>query len=310
MIFGIAASDQSATRTLAEEGAAPAWSPDGLKIAFCSDEVLPTIESIELFRTFGHIGGLEVKLLQGLIVRSSWFSSIAVIDRSQRKKVIVAAKPGHGVCEPTWSPNGKQVAYTDYDRHSKRSDIYIVGSDGSDSHLVTEGYRPQWSPDGRQLTFFRARKGPGTKSSVWVVNTDGSGLQRLTDDKSISWTPTWTADGKILFASNREGPSAIYVVTADGGDLKRIASPKEFGLKGGIYVPRPSPDGRQLLVDNYDFQGDETLLLELDGSHRIKGLNVPASGCRDWLPCTDWRDPSGQVHGRLGLDVAVRWEPK
>lgn len=288
VLFRVGVTDQSGTRIIAENGAAgPAWSPDGEKVAFCGDED-PNIATISTLRGSGdaHIGGLFVNMLQGLIVSSSWFSSIVVAnaDGTAAKKIF-KAKRDAGVCEPAWSPDGKQIAYTAY--HSKRSDIYIMTADGADSHLVTEGYRPQWSPDGRQLTFFRARKGPGTKSSIWVVNSDGSGLRSLTDYKSISWTPTWTRDGRILFASDRDGPSAIYAVNPDGSGLRVIASPADWGLRGGLYAPRPSPDGKQLLVDNYTFRGANSFIIMVDGSHRAGHLPVICATC---------------------LDMAVRWE--
>lgn len=285
VLFRIRVTDQHGSKIVAENGAAGlAWSPNGQKIAFCADED-PNIAAISVLRGSrdSRVPGLFVNMLQGLIVSSSWFSSIEVANANGTEpKKILKARRGTGVCEPAWSPDGKQIAYTAYDDHSKRSNIYIMTADGNDSRFVTEGYRPQWSPDGRLLTFFRARKGPGTKSSVWVVNTDGTGLRSLTDDKSISWTPTWTEQGRILFASDRNGSSSIYAINADGTDLQKVASPDEYGIRGGFYVPRPSPDAKQALVDNYTFQGATSLVIVLDDSHRIGRLPVVCSRCLDF----------------------------
>ena len=216
-------------------GADPAWSPDGRTIAFCYN-------------------------------RSGEGSEIYTIsaDGSDRNQ-LTHRKGGSGACSPTWSPDGSRIAFSGNDGKSSRSAVFVMDREGSNVQRLTEGYWPQWSPDGKQLALFRAPKGPGNKSSVWVVNADGSQPMQLTDEKFINWEPSWTADGRILFSSNREGNSAIFVMSRDGTNLRKLAHAAKYDL----YAPGLSPDGKLLVVDaTAELRGSVILLLDLVGGEQ------------------------------------------
>ncbi|MBV9780090.1 MAG: PD40 domain-containing protein [Acidobacteriaceae bacterium] len=54
---------------------------------------------------------------------------------------------------------------------------------------------PEWSPDGRRITFMAFKHG-GTEK-IYVVNADGSSLQQLTYGEDNS-DPTWSSDGNSI----------------------------------------------------------------------------------------------------------------
>ena len=65
-----------------------------------------------------------------------------------------------------------------------------------------------YSPDDRQLAFFREREDTQGVGSVWVVNVDGTGVKRLTPPEfSAGWGGVrWSPDGsKILLQSASTG---------------------------------------------------------------------------------------------------------
>ena len=119
------------------------------------------------------------------------------------------------VASPTISPDGTSVLYTvrqwepaserDKDRMEARSHIWKVPADGSSpARQITFGERgetqPQWSPDGRSISFLAAR-GSGTgedapRPQIYMMRADGGEASAVSDAKegvtAYSWSPDST----------------------------------------------------------------------------------------------------------------------
>jgi dipeptidyl aminopeptidase/acylaminoacyl peptidase len=105
------------------------------------------------------------------------------------------------------SPDGTQVLYTvraweeSGNRMESRSRIWMVPVAGGASRQIAFGERgdsqPQWSPDGRHISFVSARgSGSGEdapKAQIYVMRSDGGEAWKVTDAKenvaSYSWAP-------------------------------------------------------------------------------------------------------------------------
>ena len=93
---------------------------------------------------------------------------------------------------PVWSPRGDLIAFTKQTRG--RFHIGVIGIDGQGERLLTESYLdegPDWSPNGRVITFFRERA-PGASPELWSVDLTGRNLRRLvtpTDASDPAWSP-------------------------------------------------------------------------------------------------------------------------
>ena len=93
---------------------------------------------------------------------------------------------------PVWSPRGDLIAFTKQTRG--KFHIGVIGTDGDGERLLTEAYLdegPDWSPNGRVITFFRERA-PGAPPQLWSVDLTGRNLRRLptpTDASDPAWSP-------------------------------------------------------------------------------------------------------------------------
>ncbi len=133
-----------------------------------------------------------------------------------------------GVGNPQVSPEGEWVAYTvstsslEPDKSGTR--IWMVPSAGGDPIPMTaDGYSassPDWSPDGRYLSFM-ATRGDSAHAQVWVLDRRMGEGQQLTDEKWGINGYQWSPDGSKLLLSIRD-PDPIDTLPAA---LKPKATP-------------------------------------------------------------------------------------
>jgi dipeptidyl aminopeptidase/acylaminoacyl peptidase len=87
--------------------------------------------------------------------------------------------------EPRVSPDGKWVAFTvsalDLEANRRRSDLWLVGADGSGLKQLTRNEAsdtsPAWSRDGKTIFFLSTRSG---SSQIWKLSLEGGEAQPVT----------------------------------------------------------------------------------------------------------------------------------
>jgi dipeptidyl aminopeptidase/acylaminoacyl peptidase len=143
--------------------------------------------------------------------------------------------------EPSWSPDGRRIAFVSRrvpePRSIENTDVFIIDARaGATPKRLTDfpgpdGGRPSWSPDGRSIAFLRGdepRFSAYHQNKLAVVPSDGGAARVLTAslDRPVS-SPRFAADGRSIFvlvADDREQQLA-RVRVADGG-VERIVTGK------------------------------------------------------------------------------------
>jgi dipeptidyl aminopeptidase/acylaminoacyl peptidase len=110
-----------------------------------------------------------------------------------------------GVGNVQVSPDDRRVVFTvtEFVMTDEKSEnlthIHTANADGSDARQLTYGNsscaNPQWSPDGRWLSFTSYRSG---KHGLWLLQTDGGEAQLLTDVKTQMSSFKWAPDGRQI----------------------------------------------------------------------------------------------------------------
>jgi len=98
---------------------------------------------------------------------------------------------------PSWSPDGRYIAFAWQKRDVGRYDIYIHDlASGRNTQLTSnagDNERPSWAPDGRHFVFASTRSGT---SQIYSMLANGEKLRQLTKS-GRNEGPAWsTFSGK------------------------------------------------------------------------------------------------------------------
>jgi dipeptidyl aminopeptidase/acylaminoacyl peptidase len=194
------------------------------------------------------------------------------------------------VASPVVSPDGTQIVYTvrtwkqDGDRMESRTHLWRVAVAGGAARQITYGDRgdsqPQWSPDGRYISFVSAR-GAGSgddapRGQIYLMAADGGESWKLTDAKEAVASYSWSPDSaRIAYVTTNARSSEeeaairkrddervfegdfrfqhIWTVDVESKAAARLTDGSAYTVIG---APSWAPDGTRLV-----FSGKPTTML-------------------------------------------------
>ena len=152
--------------------------------------------------------------------------------------------------DPTFSPDGKQIAFIWDGENPVRGDLYVQWVGGQKPLRLTHTSTGRvccadWSPDGRQIIFGRCDDNGG---GVYTIPALGGSERKLTDvvcQYGYGGGAKWTADGKSLVLVDSCAPGAppgIVVFSLQTGEKRCLHSPPAYDEADRN--PTLSPDQR------------------------------------------------------------------
>jgi hypothetical protein len=135
---------------------------------------------------------------------------------------------------PTYSPDGTQIAYFDGAGVSREGIVHqlrVINADGSSGRVLFESqealrvYNLAWSPDGERLAF-------GLDKGIYIVGADGSGLTLAIPDGAYPyWSPDGTRIAYVAVPDSERTPGG-WAVTSIVGSLGTL----EIAALDGTHV--------------------------------------------------------------------------
>jgi TolB protein len=218
--------------------AAPAWSPDGKRLAFFGE---------------GGISELGGAYSQGSGV---WVVDVSSVQARNPRQLVAVDH----VRNIAWSPDDTKLAF-EVGPPGLPHEVRVVRLRDGQEISRFAGEQPAWTPDSRQLVI----KNCAPQCGLWQVNPDGSPEQRLTFDGSDSF-PAWSPAGDYLaFSSRRDGDWEIYLLRVADGQVERLTE-----RRGTDTTPAFGPCGQDIYLRTDVYGSWWVTVMKLDGSDERK----------------------------------------
>ena len=222
------------------------------------------------------LGALAASALLAAGLTAAWWRWRQPESETAQIRVVPLTALNGNEGEPTFSPDGNQVAFSWDGGASGTSDIYVKFVGSSEVRQLTNDpaldEKPTWSPNGRQIAFLRRQQNAivGRVHLMSALGGSDSKLSDLPTNDQIAWSP----DGKMIAVARWDPTrttlsSGIYFIPTDGGDPRAVTQTKAPAYDEEAAF---SPDGRRLAyVSCPGAGGCELNVIDLDADDQPTG---------------------------------------
>jgi Tol biopolymer transport system component len=240
----------------------PAYSPDGKRIAFCSDR------------------------------SGAW--EFWVCDRDGSNAIQLTSLGGEDNDRATWSPDGRSIVFgllVGGQRH-----IYVANANGGIPRSLRTEHAgnstwPYWSRDGQLIYFRLFRSG---SSEIWKMPAGGGDAVQMT--RNSADLPQESPDGKFLYylkGDRYPEQCSVWRIPTSGGEETRVLDSTACDspyvvIEQGIYFVTPRDKRNRSDISYHDFSSHATR--KIVTVQEAAGIAVSPDGRT--ILCTQF-DPSG-----------------
>lgn len=243
-------------------GSAPAWSPDGKRVAYLASDGVYVMNAD---------GSAKVRIARAAGAEDvpSWSPNgrllaltVGAGDSNGETNVVVVAVVGEravrvigGGSDPAWSPNGSLLAYVTGRISPAEGRLVVAAADGANATAIATSEEmietPAWSPDGTQIAYVLRPRNPNRVPTLWIVPSTGGDPRRIGD--VAAETPRWSPDGStIVFRRGGVGScgykigcdaegrpcsdpcvqlTSLYTIRRDGTSQRRLTQGVDHGAQ-------------------------------------------------------------------------------
>lgn len=191
------AAAQQITQMVGTTMSRPAWTSDGARIVFSSNQ--------------------------------DGDSELYIIDAAGSTAPTALTNNDANDSDPAISPDGRTIVFASDLETPGSQELFSVSVAGGDVQQLTNASgsstSPAYSPDGSRIVFVSDRGGDG---DIWMMDATGQRpfLVTIDDGDAEDRAPAWTPDSRwIMFVSNRDGETfQVYLISPDGSTLLPVTS--------------------------------------------------------------------------------------
>jgi dipeptidyl aminopeptidase/acylaminoacyl peptidase len=201
------------------------------------------------------------------------------------------------VGRPTWSPDGKSIAFIS--NMSGLNNLWLVPAEGGWPVQLTVGDQrqasPAWSPDGKWIAYQSDYDGD-EQWDIFIVSPKTGKVVNVTQTREIAeLDPTWSPDGRYLAYLVKPKTSAAYEIDVHDMVMREVkhvttGTPQDKRNSNPIW----SRDGKYIVYTQEQAKGTDsnifiadvataksTLLTPHDGEQRYQANDFSSAGVDD-----------------------------